>query len=71
MDKRVLLIGLQKSFMVNAIVIGLQKSDYQVETVEPLHSAIEAGDGNRRLNSYALFGRFFFNHPANSANMLR
>ena len=42
MDKRVLLIGLQKSFMVNAIVVGLQKSDYQVVTVEPMQSAIEA-----------------------------
>ena len=42
MDKRVLLIGLQKSFMVNAIVIGLQKYDYEVVTVEPYQSAIES-----------------------------
>ncbi len=30
MDKRVLLIGNGKSFMVNAIVVGLQKEGYQV-----------------------------------------
>ncbi len=42
MDKRVLLIGIQKSFMVNAIVVGLQKADYEVVKVEPDPSAIEA-----------------------------
>ncbi len=42
MDKRVLLIGIQKSFMVNAIVVGLQKEDYEVIRVEPSPSAIEA-----------------------------
>ena len=30
MDKRVLLIGVQKSFMINAIAIGLQKDNYEV-----------------------------------------
>ncbi len=42
MDKRVLLIGIQKSFMVNAIVVGLQKEDYTVETVQPFPGAIDA-----------------------------
>ena len=42
MDKRVLLIGIQKSFMVNAIVVGLQKEDYQVELAQPMPGAIEA-----------------------------
>ena len=42
MDKRVLLIGKQKSFMINAIAVGLQKSDYEVVSVDPLKSAIEA-----------------------------
>jgi CheY-like chemotaxis protein len=41
MDKRVLLIGIQKSFMVNAIVIGLQKEGFHVETVAPKEWAIE------------------------------
>lgn len=44
MDKRVLLIGIQKSFMVNAIVVGLQKADYEVVSVDPSPSAIEAVD---------------------------
>ncbi len=35
MDKRVLLIGNQKSFMVNAIAKGLEKEDYQVVSVAP------------------------------------
>ena len=42
MDKRVLLIGIQKSFMINAIMVGLQKEDYQVEYVEPNEKAIKA-----------------------------
>jgi CheY-like chemotaxis protein len=42
MDKRVLLIGIQKSFMVNAIVIGLQKEGFDVVTVAPSERAIEA-----------------------------
>ncbi len=42
MDKRVLLIGVQKSFMVNAIVVGLQKADYEVVSVQPMPSAVEA-----------------------------
>jgi CheY-like chemotaxis protein len=40
MDKRVLLIGIQKSFMINAIMIGLLKEDFQVETAGPTKSAI-------------------------------
>lgn len=35
MDRRVLLIGNQKSFMVNAIAVGLEKEDYKVECVGP------------------------------------
>ncbi len=42
MDKRVLLIGVQKSFMVNAIVVGLQKADYEVVSVDPMPSAVDA-----------------------------
>jgi DNA-binding response OmpR family regulator len=42
MDKRILLIGIQKSFMVNAIVIGLQKEGFTVETVAPREWDIEA-----------------------------
>ena len=42
MDKRVLLIGIQKSFMMNAIAVGLQKWEYQVDTVAPTAEAIEA-----------------------------
>ena len=42
MDKRVLLIGIQKSFMINAIMVGLQKEDYQMEYVEPNEKAIKA-----------------------------
>ncbi|MCR5670766.1 MAG: response regulator [Butyrivibrio sp.] len=41
MDKRVLLIGNQKSFMVNAIIVGLQKEDYEVVTVRPTQFAVE------------------------------
>ena len=40
MDKRVLLIGNQKSFMVNAIVKGLEKEDYVVEAVAPLEREV-------------------------------
>ncbi len=42
MDKKVLLIGIQKSFMLNAISVGLQKADYEVTIVQPFKSAIEA-----------------------------
>ncbi len=41
MDRRVLLIGFQKSFMVNAIAVGLQKADFIVETVEPIPMLID------------------------------
>ncbi len=42
MEKRALLIGNQKSFMVNAIQKGLEKEDYKIECVAPLESAVEA-----------------------------
>jgi CheY-like chemotaxis protein len=42
MDKRVLLIGIQKSFMVNAIVKGLEKEGYLVSTVAPDEKAVDA-----------------------------
>ena len=42
MDKRVLLIGTVKSFMVNAIMVGLEKEDFQVEFVLPDDKAIMA-----------------------------
>ena len=41
MDKRVLLIGKEKSFMVNAIERGLEKEDYRVECVPPRSDAIK------------------------------
>ena len=41
MEKRVLLIGIQKSFMINAIAVGLQKENYKVETVDPYAGAID------------------------------
>ena len=41
MEKRVLLIGIQKSFMITAIAVGLQKENYKVETVEPFAGAID------------------------------
>ena len=41
MDKRVLLIGNQKSFMVNAIAVGLEKEGYQVVSVGPRSSEIK------------------------------
>ena len=40
-NKRVLLIGIQKSFMINAIMIGLLKEDFQVETVDPSEVAVK------------------------------
>ncbi len=53
MDKRVLLIGLQKSFMVNAIVVGLQKAEYEVVPVAPFQSAIEAIENRPQI--YVLY----------------
>ena len=41
MDKRVLLVGKQKSFMVNAIEKGLEKEDYVVECVGPVEDTIK------------------------------
>ena len=49
MDKRVLLIGVQKSFMINAIAVGLQKSDYKVETAMPFPDAIDNMQGRPDL----------------------
>ena len=42
MDKRVLLIGTVKSFMVNAIMVGLEKEDFQVDFVLPDEKVIAA-----------------------------
>ncbi len=53
MDKRVLLIGVQKSFMVNAIAVGLQKNNYQVETVGPSADSID--NLPDRPNIYVLY----------------
>ncbi len=41
MDRRVLLIGIQKSFMVNAIAVGLQKENYVVDTAPPIAELID------------------------------
>ncbi|MBE5827180.1 MAG: response regulator [Butyrivibrio sp.] len=49
MEKRVLLIGLQKSFMVNAIVVGLEKAEYEVVPVSPFQSAIEEIDNRPQI----------------------
>ena len=40
MDKRVLLIGIQKSFMVNAISKGLQKEGFEVVSVDPIPESV-------------------------------
>ena len=49
MDKRVLLIGVQKSFMINAIAVGLQKSDYKVEMAMPFPDAIDNMQGRPEI----------------------
>lgn len=49
MDKRVLLIGVQKSFMINAIAVGLQKCDYKVETAMPFPDAIDCIQGRPEI----------------------
>ena len=41
MDKRVLLIGNEKSFMVNAIMRGLEKENFVVDSVGPKPGAIK------------------------------
>lgn len=41
MDKRVLLIGKEKSFMVNAIEKGLEKENYEVCCIEPSSDKIK------------------------------
>ena len=41
MEKKVFLIGNTKSFMVNAIVVGLQKENYEVICAAPKASAIK------------------------------
>ena len=53
MDKRVLLIGNQKSFMVNAIAVGLEKEGYTVESVGP--KAYEIKDRENRPEIYLLY----------------
>ena len=61
MDKRVLLIGIQKSFMINAIMVGLQKEEYQVECVGPWEKSIK--DIEDRPNVYVLYlGDFTEDH---------
>ena len=42
MDKRVLLIGSTKSFMVSAIAKGLEKEEYEVISCEPSRAAVAA-----------------------------
>ena len=42
MDKRVLLIGSTKSFMVSAIAKGLEKEEYEVVSCEPSRAAVAA-----------------------------
>jgi len=42
MDKRVLLIGSTKSFMVSAIAKGLEKEEYEVISCEPDNQAVES-----------------------------
>ena len=53
MIKRVLLIGNQKSFMVNAIQKGLEKEKYNVECVIPMEGAIK--NLENRPNIYILY----------------
>ncbi len=47
--KRVLLIGLKKTFMTNAIIVGLEKEDYIVESVEASEKAIKALEDRPRV----------------------
>ena len=42
MDKRVLLVGNEKSFMVNAIVRGLEKEGFAVDSMGPSAEAVKA-----------------------------
>ena len=53
MEKRVLLIGLEKSFMVNAIEKGLQKEGYEVVRVRP--SVLEIKEIANRPELYILY----------------
>ena len=53
MDKRVLLIGNEKSFMVNAIVRGLEKESYQVECIAPIPEIIR--DKENKPEIYLLY----------------
>ena len=53
MEKRVLLIGHEKSFMVNAIEKGLEKEGYGVLMTEPERENIE--DMENRPNIYLLY----------------
>ncbi len=53
MIKRVLLIGNQKSFMVNAIQKGLEKEKYTVECAIPMEGAIK--NLENRPNIYILY----------------
>lgn len=60
-NKRVLLIGIQKSFMINAIMIGLQKEDFQVEIVNPSEVAVKQMPDKPRI--YVLYlGDFTEDH---------
>ncbi|MBO6242415.1 MAG: response regulator [Butyrivibrio sp.] len=49
MEKKVFLIGHTKSFMVNAIVVGLQKEDYEVISVAPKAGAIKEIEDKPRI----------------------
>ena len=40
-NKNVLVIGIKKTFMVNAIIVGLEKENFKVDTVEASESAIK------------------------------
>ncbi|WP_026652001.1 response regulator [Butyrivibrio proteoclasticus] len=53
MDKRVLLIGHEKSFMVNAIAKGLEKEGYAVICAEPSQVAINAIEDRPKI--YVLY----------------
>ncbi|MDC7294657.1 response regulator [Butyrivibrio sp. DSM 10294] len=49
MDKRVLLIGHEKSFMVNAIVRGLEKENFVVDSIGPDPDAIKALENKPKI----------------------
>ena len=49
MQKRVLLFGNGKSFMVNAIVRGLEKENYVIDSIGPDPEAVKALENKPKI----------------------